>query len=227
MDDSPHLFHKTPTSPLHTLIAALTNMLAPFFVLAALTSVAYSAVIRQHATEISCGDATQTGPLYYEKVKQHSADGRLGINKYKGGDLIAKYPGQYVAPFTVQSIPCNSSYLNLTTPSASNHGADTPVKLVLVEEPSKCLAIADPTEANSPITVVDCSNADNETQNGQFWSQSHSAHKTLVPIVGNPSVKYVLEFDRNNVSIANPPHCFDGQTCQHKAKQNFFIDVNN
>lgn len=137
-------------------------------------------------------------------------------------ELLAKYPNSIVQAHIIQILPCNSSYLNATV-SAGN---DTPVKLQLADDTVNCLALESLGAANVFITKQACQDGDDDSQTAQFWTQD-AQYGLLFPTWTSQSTeRWNLQFNQYDAEevIANPPECFEDQSCQDAEHYSFVIE---
>jgi hypothetical protein len=145
------------------------------------------------------------------------------LEAYGNAELLTKYPNTNVEAQTVQAIPCNSTYLNATIP-AHTSWEDVPVILQLADDASNCLALESEGAADVFITKQTCQYGDDDAQTQQFWT--HARHGLLFPQwARHPTELWNLQFNQYDTEevIANPPKCFEGQTCQNGTHYSFII----
>jgi hypothetical protein len=175
-----------------------------------------------NGASISCGDPLSTGTLWYRNATSISYEGQIGVLKaYGNAELLAKYPNSNVQAHTIQVLPCNSTYLNATASSEK----DIPVKLQLADDTINCLALESNGAANVFVTKQTCQDGDDDSQTAQFWTQD-AEYGLLFPTWASESAeRWNLQFNQYDTEevIANPPECFEDQTCQDGEHYSFVI----
>lgn len=187
-------------------------MRASILIIAGLAAIARGA-------DISCGAPLSTGTLWYGNAANGFYEGQVGVlEAYGNAELLATYPNTNVVAHNISVIPCNSTALNANIPTHRAWGKDTPVILQLADDTSNCLGLEFYGSADVFIIKQACQYEDTvDEQQVQFWTRAFR-HHTLTPTwESKPAERWYLvrnEYDTEEV-LAEPPKCFDGQTCQN------------
>jgi hypothetical protein len=163
---------------------------------------------------ISCQEKGEK-TWFYQGDPSYATEGTLV--GWHGPQLSFDGRGGQLVPFQIQSSICNSTALgvSLVDHSGSKFDDPDPIKLFIVDQPGKCLALASNTKANSLIVAADCSDYDTvDAQATQFWLRAYK-YNTIVPYGSHGQDWGLQKADNPDGWIyANPRNCFSGQTCQ-------------
>jgi hypothetical protein len=184
-------------------------------IVAAASSLTLAQPLKRDAT-IACQDKGDATSFYYGDPSYGYGGGLVGL---LDGKLTYDTQDVDTVSFQVQSSICNSTALGLSAVNheGSNYGDPDPIKLYIVDQPGKCLALSSTTQANTTVVFADCSDEDTvDAQATQFWLQAYK-YKSIVPYGSNGTNSNWILAKADTGSeyiIANPYACFPGETCQ-------------